>query len=54
LMMGAVLMSTELGAAGFIAMAAGGSFASRRMDPPQFRWVNRPPNHGVRHNTSVD
>jgi hypothetical protein len=53
-MMGAVLMSTELGAAGFIAMAAGGSFASRRIDPPRLRWAKRPPNPEVRHDTSVE
>jgi hypothetical protein len=54
LMMGAVLMSTALGAAGFIAMATGGSLASRRIDPPRLRWVKRPPNPEVRHNTSVE
>lgn len=54
LMIGAVLMSTALGAAGFIAMAAGGSIASRRIDPPRLRWVKRPPNPEVRHNTSVE
>ena len=54
LMMGVVLMSTALGAAGFIAMAAGGSLASRRIDPPRLRWVKRPPNPEVRHNTPVE
>ncbi|HJV98312.1 MAG TPA: DUF3040 domain-containing protein [Arthrobacter sp.] len=54
LMLGAVLMSTELGAAGFVTMAAGGTLASRRIDPPQLRWVKRPPNPEVRHNTSVE
>lgn len=54
LMMGAVLMSTEVGAAGFIAMAAGGSLASRHIDPPRLRRVKRPPNPEVRHNTSVE
>ena len=54
LMTGAVLMSTELGAAGFTAMAAGGFFASRRISPPRLRWVKRPPNPEVRHNTSVE
>ncbi|MCO4275955.1 DUF3040 domain-containing protein [Pseudarthrobacter sp. HLT3-5] len=54
LMIGAALMSTALGAAGFIAMAAGGSIASRRIGSPRLRWVKRPPNPEVRHNTSVE
>lgn len=54
LMSGAVLMSTALGAAGFITMAAGGTLASRRIGVPRFRWVKRPPNPEVRHNTPVE
>lgn len=54
LMLGAVLVSTALGAAGFIIMAAGGTLASRRIGPPRFRWVKGPPNPEVRHNTPVE
>lgn len=54
LMLGAVLMSTALGAAGFIIMAGGGTLASRRIGLPRFRWVKRPPNPEVRHNTPVE
>lgn len=53
LMLAAVLMSTALGAAGFIIMAAGGTLASRRIGLPRFRWATRPPNPGMRHNTPV-
>ena len=54
LMVGAALMSTELGAAGFIAMAAGGFFASGRIDPPRLRWVRRTPKPEVRHDTAAE
>lgn len=54
LMTGAVLMSTGLGVSGFIAMALGGTLVSRRISPPRLRWVKRPPNPEVRHNTSVE
>ncbi|MCP8999368.1 DUF3040 domain-containing protein [Pseudarthrobacter sp. RMG13] len=54
LMLGAVLASTALGAVGFIAMAAGGSLALRRIGPPQLRWVKWLPRPGMRHNTPVE
>lgn len=54
LMLGAVLMSTALGAIGFMAMAAGATSASRLIDPPRFIRRRRRQLPELPKNTSVD
>lgn len=54
LMLGAVLMSTALGAIGFLVMAAGASSASRFVDPPRFLQRRRRQYPGIPNNTSVE
>lgn len=54
LMLGAVLMSTALGAIGFLVMAAGATSASRLIDPPRFLQRKRRQYPGIPDNTSVE